>query len=92
MRRGRGHVGTRAGPGNERLTALTALPGSSLSPAAGWASDTVPRGVRYWLRTGNCMAVRTAVVGAAAGRASELAVIMIARTWLLRSPQFSHFP
>ena len=30
---------TPAEPGNERLMALTALPGSSLSPAAGWAGD-----------------------------------------------------
>ena len=36
-------MGTPAEPGNERLTALTALPGSSLSPAAGWAGDTAAR-------------------------------------------------
>ena len=34
---------TPAEPGNERLTVLTALMGSSLSPAAGWASDTTVR-------------------------------------------------
>ena len=34
---------TPAEPGNERLTALTALPGDLLCPAAGWAAGVARR-------------------------------------------------
>jgi hypothetical protein len=36
-------MGTPAEPGNERLTALTALPGSSLCPGSGRTGDAAAR-------------------------------------------------
>ena len=53
-------MGTPAEPGNERLMALTALPGSSLSPAAGGPRHDRPE-VRYSRRTGTIIAYVTYV-------------------------------
>ena len=54
-------MGTPAEPGNERLTALTALPGSSLSPAAGRAGDTAARESADERRTGTIITYVTYV-------------------------------